>query len=270
MQDDQPSKPKRTLRAGTKLAVIPQERDRSLFKVISLLRIIDREQAQKIAGFNSVTRANTRLLKLTKAGLLKRFFFVSALGGKKAIYCLSKAGAELFGVEPNSIERPADSFLIGDRFVAHQLAINEIYCSSSIRTHSTDPKTSGWRFFQSPISQAIPLSPDAFFEFESNSFIRSMFLEVDRGTEGLTVWNDKIKNYLNLATSGGFEQLFQRSRFSVLVVTTSQVRMHSLRFHVRKITSKLFYFTTLEAITEQGFWHSIWLRPEGDQLQPLT
>ena len=262
-------KQRQTFRTGTKRLLL-QKRDFWLFNTLSVLRIVDKQQAALLAGFNSSSRVNQRLLKLRQAGLLKRFFFVSAAGGKKAIYCLTKNSADLIGVRLNAIHRPSDSFLIGDKFVAHQLCINDVYCAVAIRRHSTDPQAAGFRLFSKPVSTSIPLVPDAYFEINTESFIRPMFLEVDLGTERLSIWNEKIKQYLNLATSGEFERLFARPRFSVLVVTTSERRMHSLREHIRKITPKLFYFTTLQAIKEQGFWQSIWFRPEGEQNRPLT
>jgi hypothetical protein len=261
-------KQQQTSRTGTKRLIL-QKRDFWLFNALSTLRILDKRQAASIAGFNSNTRVNERLLKLRQTGLLKRFFFVSAVGGKRAIYCLTKKSADLIGIPLNAVHRPSDSFLIGDRFVAHQLAINEVYCASAIRQHASDPQISAFRLISKPLSDAIPIIPDAYFEINSNSFIRPMFLEVDLGTERHSIWNEKIKQYLNLASSGEFERLFAKPRFAVLVVTTSNGRMHSLRSHIRKSTSKLFYFTTFQALEEQGFWQSIWLRPEGEQTQPL-
>lgn len=97
-----------------------------------------------------------------------------------------------------------------------------------------------------------------------------MFLEVDLGTEGLPVWKKKVSEYLRLAASGEFERLFSFPRFAVLVVTASEWRMQSLRKETAKITSKLFYFSTLHRIEQQGFWSKVWLRPEGEEPQSLT
>jgi len=103
---------------GSNVRLILQERDLRLLRTLSLLRIIDRQQAALIAPFTSTTRTNSRLHKLNQAGLLKRFFFVSALGGKRAVYSLSKKSAEVAGTTAHPIDRPADSFLIGDKFTA--------------------------------------------------------------------------------------------------------------------------------------------------------
>src|SRR5215472_15098304 len=97
-----PNKKKKPFQTRTE-HIILQKRDRKLLENLSLLRVADRNQVSKICGFNSPTRIKTRLLKLTRAGLLKRFFFVSELGGKKAIYSISKKGAELIGKTPNGL-----------------------------------------------------------------------------------------------------------------------------------------------------------------------
>jgi len=269
MQEGLQPQLKKASTTGTEQHVIVQKRDLRLFHALSILRIVDRKQTQRISGFNSTTRVNARLLKLLHAGLLKRFFFVSALGGKRAIYSLSKKGAELTGTAPNGIQRPADSFLIGDKFVAHQLAINEVFCASHFDAYIKARAVKEWKAFTNPLSPATSIVPDAYFEIHLTEIIRPMFLEVDQGTEGLAVWNKKINEYLTLASSGEFERLFGRPRFAVAVVAASARRMQSLRTHVAKTTSKLFYFTTQERIATQGFWSVIWFRPEGEQLEPL-
>src|SRR5260221_190136 len=90
-------------RGKTRL-VIP-DRDRRLLSEIGIMRIIDRDLARKVAGFGSLTRVNTRLLKLTRAGLLNRFFIGTIAGGRKAIYTLSPKGGILINAENRPISR---------------------------------------------------------------------------------------------------------------------------------------------------------------------
>lgn len=254
---------------GSEVHLILQERDLRLLRTLSILRIIDRRQAALIAPFTSTTRANSRLHKLSKSGLLKRFFFVSALGGKRAVYSLSKK-AEVAGIAAHPINRPADSFLIGDKFVAHQLAINDVYCAAVSRNLEGTTNIQNWQGFSKPVSLTSAIIPDAYFEVRTIENIRPAFLEVDLGTEAFPVWKKKVEGYMRFATSSEFEKQFGHSRFRVLVVLTSDARMHSLRAHISKATSKLFYFSTLEKISTEGFWANIWLRPEGEQIQSLT
>lgn len=251
------------------MRLILQERDIRLLRTLSILRIIDRRQASLIAPFTSTTRVNSRLHKLNQAGLLKRFFFVSALGGKRAVYSLSKKGAEVSGVTANPINRPADSFLIGDKFVAHQLAINDVYCAAVSKTPESEPNIQNWQVFSKQVSPSAPVIPDAYFEIRTIENIRPAFLEVDLGTEAFPVWKKKVQGYMGFATSGEFEKQFGHSRFRVLVILSSDARLHSLRTHISKTTSKLFYFSTFQKISTEGFWANIWLRPEGTQPQSL-
>src|ERR1700722_10758234 len=79
-------------------AIVLQARDRELLKELSILRVMDSEQAKLVGGFHSTTRANTRLLALTRAGVLRRFFLGTSGGGQKALYALSREGARIVDV----------------------------------------------------------------------------------------------------------------------------------------------------------------------------
>jgi len=78
--------------------IVVQERDRHLLRELGVMRVVDREQVQNVAQFGSITRVNARLLALTRAGLLRRFFLGTTAGGKKALYSLSARGAALVDV----------------------------------------------------------------------------------------------------------------------------------------------------------------------------
>ena len=58
----------------------------SFLAELAVMRVVDREQAKIVAGFGSTTRANARLLALTRAGLLRRFFLGTTGAGQKALY----------------------------------------------------------------------------------------------------------------------------------------------------------------------------------------
>src|SRR5437763_16763456 len=101
-----------------------QERDRHLLRELGLMRVIDREQSKLVAGFGSTTRANARLLALSRAGLLRRFFLGTVAGGAKALYTLSEKGARLVGVPESGPRRRQDEAVVADFFIPHQLATN--------------------------------------------------------------------------------------------------------------------------------------------------
>ena len=255
---------------NSRSGIVVQDRDRYLLSEIAAMRIIDREMTKVVAGFDSTRRANARLLQLTRAGLLRRFFIGSIAHGRKAIYTLSPKGAELVNAKLEGIHRPAGRLVVGDAFVAHQTGINSVYLAFKFcATSPVEVRLRGWATFRQSISESIKLTPDAYFELETHGAVRPTFLEVDLGTEALKVWEQKTSYYLRLAVSGEFTKRFRQPQFRVLIAADSEKRLTNIRSVIAKSTDKIFWFTTLETINRDGIWSPIWLRPTGDQRQPL-
>ncbi len=93
---------------------ILQDRDLHLLHEIGTMRVVDREQAKCVAGFGSTRRVNYRLLGLTRAGLLRRFFLGTKAGGQKALYTLSASGAKRVDVPFRGLRRRSDEVLVAD------------------------------------------------------------------------------------------------------------------------------------------------------------
>jgi hypothetical protein len=249
--------------------VVIQDRDRHLLSELSVMRVIDREMTKVVAGFTSTTATNLRLLALTRAGLLRRFFVGSVANGRKAVYTLSPKGADTVAAILGGINRPAGRVVTGDRFVEHQTGINEIYLAVKYQLLPVGARLTRWHTFRQAISETVKLTPDAYFEVTGGESIRASFLEVDLGTEALKVWEGKTASYLQLAVSGEFERRFHYQQFRVLVVANSARRLNNIRTTVARSTDKIFWFTTLDNIHCDGFWSPIWLRPKGDQRHSL-
>lgn len=249
--------------------IVVQPRDRRLFQELDILRVADREQVKLLAGFRSTTRANTRLLLLSRAGLLRRTFIGTIGSGHKALYTLSPKAAALIGARlPTLPFRPADK-LVGSPFLLHQLKINEVYLTVKYRPLPAGARFRRWLTFREPLSPTLPLIPDGYCELELAGAIHPVFIEVDLGTEDRSVWQKKFQFYLQLAISGQFERMFGQPRFRVLAITTTERRVANIRTAAAKLTDKVFWFSSFETISRDGFWSSVWLRPTGDQRQPL-
>jgi hypothetical protein len=240
--------------------LILQPRDLHLLRELSVMCVVDREQAKIVAGFGSTTRANARLLGLTRTGLLKRFFLGSG-GGRKALYALSPKGAETADVPCRGPRRPQDALLVADYFVGHQLAVNGIYCALKYGVIPV-PQVSfmSWLAFHEPVVPGISLIPDGYVECATPIGIAACFLEVDLGHESLAVWRKKIQRYVQLALSGKYKKQFKHEHFRVLVVANSERRLHSIRKTVAEITQKIFWFATLES-AHHRFFAPVWFRP---------
>ena len=244
--------------------IVLQSRDRRLLEELSLMRIIDREQAKTIAGFGSTTRANARLLALTRAGFLRRFFLGTTAGGTKALYAVSRQGAEFAGIPYRGPRRRNHQLLVADSFVQHQLSVNDIYCGLKNHLASfSDATLVRWLTFHESLTPQLRLIPDAYFEITTPSGVVASFVEVDLGHEHLKVWKKKVQNYLQLATSGDYERIFGQTRFRVLVIADSDRRLHGIRKVVSASTEKIFWFTDLPSLKRHGILASVWLRPKG-------
>ena len=256
--------------SGNNRGIVLQERDRHLLRELAVMRVIDRELAKVVAGFGSTTRANARLLRLTRAGMLRRFFMGTEIGGTKAVYALSMKGAQKIAVPLRGPRRKQGEALVADFFVRHQLAVNDIYCAAkyanlpalAIHFHR-------WVAFREPVAPECRLIPDGYVEFDTPAGILSAFLEVDLGNESLTVWSEKVRKYLELAMSGEFERRFGQSRFRVIVTANSDRRLHSIRKMVAMKTQKVFWFANHEAIRQNGLFAPVWVRPLGGHPQRL-
>lgn len=249
--------------------MVIQQRDRRLLSEAAIMRLIDRELAKVVGGFGSTTRANTRLLKLTRAGLLNRFFVGTINGGRKAIYTLSPKGGAVIGSEFRPISRRHGQTLVGDLYVSHQMHINQIYAALKFRPLPANLRFVRWAAGTQPIGGSPGLVPDGYFEIQTTTGIRAHFLEVDLGHQSMKIWERKVRGYLQLAVSGEFSKIFRQQQFRVLVITTSQRRLSGIRAAIAKQTDKIFYLADLPTINERGLLAPIWIRPKGDQAVAL-
>ena len=126
-----------------------------------------------------------------------------------------------------------------------------------------------WIAFHQPLTSGLRVIPDGYFELATPLGIVAMFLEVDLGNESLTVWKEKVRNYLQFALSGECERQFGQSRFRVLILANSERRLLSIRKAVSVATDKIFWFASLEAIDRDCLFAPVWLRPKGEERLPL-
>lgn len=247
-----------------------QDRDRRLLRELALMRVIDRAQARMVCGFSSDSRTNRRLHKLVLAGLLRRFSLGTNAAGQKALYSLSKAGASVVNVPYRGLQRRNNEPLVADFFIEHQLTVNEIFCSIKYGPAPNDHVTlAEWRAFHQPLSPGRRFIPDAYLVLQTPTETFSAFLEIDLGHERRSVWQEKVRNYLQFAVSREYQKQFREQRFDVLVGTTTERRLASLRTTVLSRTEKIFWFTTLDEIRRDGLLGTIWRRPRGEERKPL-
>jgi hypothetical protein len=248
--------------------LIMQPRDRKFLRELAILRVVDHEQARLAAGFGSTSRANKRLLKLVRAGLLRRFFLGSG-GGRKALYSLSEYGAHAADVPFRGLRRKQGAVIAMDFFVEHQLAVNGVFLAARFgKSPSPRVRFAHWLGFHVPLASELKLIPDGYVEFVAPNGNAVFFLEVDLGTESQKVWREKARQYVQLAVSGAFRRSFGHDRFRVLVVANSPRRLESIRKTVAGVTEKIFRFATLDDARDK-FFAAVWMKPVGSEAETL-
>jgi hypothetical protein len=254
------------------IGTITTRRDLSILRTVALARVLDGEQIRIVGGFSSTRRTNRRLLKLVRAGLLRRWFVGTAAGGQKALYGLSPQGASLIGeAKQGLISWKQDSLITSSQFLAHQQAVNAVFILARFGTLPSGLSCERWLRPMLPLSPSVPLIPDGYFEMRQGGTLLPMFLEADLGTESSTIWRRKVELYLKLALGGEFERLFGERRFRTLVLLPSSRRLESVRTTIAKRTEKLFWLSTREQVESQGLWGRIWLRSTGaERLRLVT
>jgi hypothetical protein len=168
------------------------------------------------------------------------------------------------------VARAENAFLVGDAFVEHQLSINRVYIALKFLPAPAGIRFRSWRSFRETLSRSCAIVPDGYAEIDTPARTLRMFVEVDLGTEGHAVWTNKVQAYLHFAISGEFQERFGAEQFRVLVAANSFQRLERLRKLVGGCTEKIFWFSTLERIQNEGIWSPIWFRPGGSGPQALV
>jgi hypothetical protein len=221
------------------------------------LGALDREHAKLVGPFHSTTRANARLLALTRAGLLARTFVGTIAGGRKAVY-----------LPPERRRSVRAGRRGGAAVLEHQLAVASVYQAFRWAKPPCLP-VAEWQTFSAPIIPGSRLIPDGLLELTHPSGTVPVFVEADRGTEALSIWRQKAAKYLELAVGRHHESVCGPGPFYVAVVAPGRRRCANIARAVSSVTHKLFWITTAEDLAAHGPSASIWLRPDGSKPEQL-
>lgn len=236
--------------------VILQARDRKIVSLLKALRVATKQQIADVCGFDSDTRAHSRLLQLIRAKYIARDFIGTIAGGRLAVYFLP-------GRRPKARRGPAGF----EAAVTHGLEIGDVYLAL-VRGAQNQGIRFRWSKPDRPLGQSGVI-PDALIDIETGGARKTFLLEHDRATEGVRIWKEKVSKYLNLARSPELHEIVGSERFAVLVVVPSERRLVQIRAEIASQTSKIFWISTVEAINRDGLLASVWLRPDGLQRLPL-
>jgi Replication-relaxation len=168
-------------------------RDRSVLETLGIVRLATTKHLERLDFTDVSTRqARATLASLTRRQLVSRL--PRAVGGLRAgsagyVYGLGLAGQRLIG----SSRRPQRPWQVGTPFLAHTLAITELYvrlveagCAGVIQLARFRTEPACWRWFTGAGGERVALKPDAAVITRLGRYEDSWLVEVDLSTESTT------------------------------------------------------------------------------------
>lgn len=230
-------------------------RDRAVLAALRTLVVLSGIQAERLL-FDSIAESARARIRRRVLGRLIALGLVETLerrvGGVRAgsgglVYALSGGGHRLLDLD-NAREsaRRRSAYTPGPLFLAHALAISEVYVSLAELARASDLirltrfAVEAAARFEPPGSDVV-LRPDGLVVLASSDVEDVWWLEIDRGTESLPRLQAMLRRYLTFAESGvpGPGGVVPR----VLISVTSQERARAVRGLIRRmppLASELF------------------------------
>lgn len=192
------------------LAVDLTTRERQMLRELATLHLATTGQLSRLV-FGEYKPASARRLgqrhtqRLVRFGLMHRFVNRSRdrkVGPPGFILKLTDAGLSLSGVDATPSRRQRSSWQPNDAYLAHRLAISELYVrlaeqarvgGPTVREFRSEPDS--WRHYTGYAGESLVIKADALVRLIADGQELSWFVEIDRGTEGPSHITAKCRAY---------------------------------------------------------------------------
>jgi hypothetical protein len=257
-------------------------RDCEIIRAVNDCRALQTRHIETLF-FTSPKPAYKRLQKLYHHEYLDRQFITQVTRAPAAspiVYTITKLGASVLATAYGYTE---DQFRFSSRSVTqwetlqHILAIADVWAAIVRASSESNIAVVEWRdeliFRSNPDTVWVksvsgrqtkkPVLPDGYFHLKTPKGETRLFLEVDRGIEGLQQIKDQIQVYQEYMVSGGYQERFQAKSLRILIVTTGKKRRDNIRKAIASVGGgERYWVTTFEQMTSTDiFTAPIWYRP---------
>ncbi len=207
---------------------------------LDTIRFATRTQLSRLQPGSGTQLARTRRLQRSLSSLVERRVIAridrligGRSGGSQApLYTLDIVGRRLVALDRD--RRPRRPWLPSDRFVAHTLAVTEVYVRLAEAAHTREVEViefaaepACWRPLTDRYGSRSTLKPDAFVRLGVGDYEHSVFIEVDLATESLPTVLAKASVYGSYYEQGSEQRahdVFPR----VLWLVPTERRRHAL------------------------------------------
>lgn len=261
-------------------------RDVDIIETVNACQALTVSQLQTLF-WNSPNPAYTRLRQLAENGYLERHYITQVKAAPAAstlVFSLSKLGAEVLAANRGYT---AEDLYFATKQIRNWQTLQPLLAVNNFRVALTracrdhpEITLKQWlaeiAFRRHPDriivnGRKTPVYPDGFCILETPAAKGYMFVEADRGTEGIEQFKSQVNIYQEYIRSGLYETRFQTKSLRILVVTTSDRRLQSLRKATVAVGGGArYWFTTFDRVTPQTVLTTpIWTRAEGDSYNAL-
>ncbi|MDT3438281.1 replication-relaxation family protein [Pseudofrankia sp. BMG5.37] len=200
------------------LAATITPREREILSTVASVRVATGAQLVRLhLGDVSARRARGVLASMVAQRLLGRL--PRRIGGVRAgsagfVYTLDVAGLRILDPERQRWQRP---WPVGTPFLAHSLAVTELYISlreaeaaGLMVVAGFQAEPASWRGFPGVGGGRMVLKPDARVRLRLGRYEDTWMVEVDRATESLPTIRRKCETYIRYWQSGREGEVFPR------------------------------------------------------------
>jgi hypothetical protein len=207
-----------------RLAAELPERDLALVETLERFRVATPSQLRRLHFTSGTEAANARqvwrrlraLRDLRVVTVLERRVGGGRGGSTQAVFALDVAGQKLGAVcGPAGGRRIRRPWTSGNQFLAHAIAVTELYVVASERARAGDGEVLAfdaeplcWRRFTGIGGAAAWLKPDAFVRFGAGEYEHLSFVEVDRATASVPTVARKLSVYRRYWQTGRDQERF--------------------------------------------------------------
>jgi hypothetical protein len=220
-------------------------RDVEIVEAVHQYRVLRQDQIQGLF-FSTKNAAQRALARLYDHGFLERKFLPVLYGRSPTLYVLDKRGADLLrskhGYE--DLNWYASSKALKTDFIEHTTALNDFRVSVVVAARRRGLKLTTWasesqlkadydRVRIAEVRQPVSVIPDGYFVLDTPRGEAHFFVEVDRGTETLQRFKQKVSAYIAYHESGGYERRYGTRSLRILTIATGEGRLANLRTATR-------------------------------------
>ena len=206
-------------------------------------------------------------------------------GSSPAYYMLAKRGVSYLrklGYDVSVLPYPSEKKELKSLFIPHTISVNDVLIASSLLPRvAPDVRLCAMRHeLLLKRTMKAPVLPDSWLDFRRGNEQLCFWLEVDRGTEDVHVFRQKIKGLITFAKTQ-YQEVFHTPSITIIFATTAgQMRCQSMRTWTEQTVTEmheiaeadLFRFAPIpqgELDPQWLFFESLWTVPFGHTPLPL-